>query len=88
MTDEEPKDVNAVQALDNFLIEKNIELTIEEEDHKKWLVAREGAQIAKVRLPRHLETMQPEQAEHAMSVLCAELKQKIIRGKGIIIATN
>ncbi len=83
----EPEE-NAVKKLDNFLQEKDIELTIEDDGHKKWLVAREGVRVAKVRMPLHLETMQPEQAEHAMQLLCAELKTKIIRQKGIVIASN
>ncbi len=80
--------MSSVENLDEQLAEKNIELTIREDGHKKWLVAREGAYVAEVRLPLHLETMQPEQAEHAMSLLCSELKTKIMRKKGIVIATN
>lgn len=65
-----------------------VELTIEIDGNKRWLVAIQNGWICKVRLPLHVEKMPDEQREHAMGILCFELKRKLALRQGVHLAPN
>lgn len=63
-------------------------LTIEQDGHRKWLVAKQSGCVAKIRLPLQIDKMEEDEAAFHIEKLCKELHNKLTKKRGVLVKTN